>query len=127
MKLPVFKQLLSKIKKADETVNFLYKYVDLTNVTDEYISIISLLMEHYYGEEGAEWIDWFLYEKQGREDMTATDKDGNEICRNEEELWVLCEELRAVKGEYKEKIPMTEEESKKLLEEMAIAFKKGSF
>ncbi len=118
MKLLIFKQLLSKIKKTDDTINVLYKYIDITNITDEYNVIITLLLEHYYGEEANEWISWYLYEKKGRKDIKAWDKDKKEICRNEKELWELCEQARAVKLDYKEKRPMTDAERKVMLKEM---------
>lgn len=118
MKLPIFKQLLSKIKKTDDTINVLYKYIDITNVTEEYNAIITLLLEHYYGEEANESISWFLYDKKGRKDIKAWDKDNKEICRNEKELWELCEQARAVKLDYKEKRLMTDAERKAMLKAM---------
>ena len=110
MNKQVFKDILEQMKKNDDTINILYPYVDLTNVTDGYDKLISTLFTCYFGEEGYDWISWFLYEKNGREDMQAWDKDGNEICRNEDELWELCEEARMTKGEYTVPTPMTDEE-----------------
>lgn len=106
----VFKHILEHIKKKDDTISLLYPYVDLTNITEGYEQIISTLFKCYFGKEGYDWISWFLYEKQGREDMRAWDKDGNEICRNEDELWDLCEEARLTKSEYTIPVPMTDEE-----------------
>jgi len=122
MKLLIFKQLLSKIKKTDDTIDILYKYIDITNVTEEYNSIITLLLEHYYGEEANEWIGWYLYEKAGRKDIKAWDKDKKEICRNEKELWELCEQARVVKLDYEPKAPMTNKRRAELMEEMKKIF-----
>jgi hypothetical protein len=110
MNKEVFKDILTRIKKNEDTINLLHPYVDLTNVTDEYEQLISTLLNCYFGEEGYEWISWFLYEKRGREDMNAWDKDGNEICRNEDELWELCERERMTKKEYTLPVSMTDEE-----------------
>ena len=110
MNKQVFKDILAQMKKNDDTINLLYPYVDLTNVTDGHEQVISTLFKCYFGEEGYDWISWFLYEKNGREDIQAWDKDGNEICRNEDELWELCEEARMTKGEYTVPTPMTDEE-----------------
>jgi hypothetical protein len=118
MELPIFKQLLSKIKKTDDTIDVLYKYINITTITEEYNAIIALLLEHYYGEDANEWIGWYLYEKNGDKDMKAFDKYGKEICRNEKELWKLCEEARAVKLDYKEKILMTDTEKEAMFESM---------
>ena len=48
----------------------------------------------YYGEEGQEWVSWFLYEKmesKNPEEMKAWDEEGNEICANLEELYKYLE------------------------------------
>lgn len=116
MKIEIFKSILERIRKADQTVNVLYPVVDLTNVTEEYVNVIEMLIKCYYGEEAADNISWFLHEKGGREDIKAFDEDGNEIFKSEEELWADCEELKMSKKEYSLVEPMTDEQRKEMLE-----------
>ena len=122
MKIEVFKDILDRIRKSDATVNVLYPMVDVTNVTDEYVSIIDMLMKCYYGEEAADNISWFLYEKNGREDMKAWDKDGKEILKDEDDLWAYCEELKMSKTDYELKKPLTDEEREHFYHLMTDAF-----
>lgn len=122
MKLEVFKDILNRIRKSDAVVNALYPKVDLTNITDEYVSIIEMLMKCYYGEEAADNIGWFLYEKAGREDFKAFDKDGSEILKDEYELWVSCEELKLSKSDYEPIEPLTDEQRAELMDQIKNAF-----
>jgi hypothetical protein len=122
MKIEVFKDILNRIRKSDAVVNVLYPKVDLTNITDEYVNIIEMLMKCYYGEEAADNIGWFLYEKAGREDFKAFDKDGSEILKDEDELWADCEELKMSKKDYIPPPLMTDEQRAELMEEMKKAF-----
>lgn len=106
MKYEVFEKIITDIKTCSEKDTIIYKTgVDITNVIDPYSSIISLFFKVYYSEDGADWIDWFLYEKfdKDREPLTAQDKDGNEICRTLKELWVIVEEIRC-SSDFKEYI-----------------------
>jgi len=123
MKIEVFKEILNRIRKTDAVVDALYSKIDVTNVTDEYVSIIEMLMKCYYGEEAAENISWFLYEKNGREDMKAWDKDGKEILKDEDDLWAYCEELKMSKTDYELKKPLTDEESERLFHLMTEAYR----
>lgn len=122
MKLEVFKDILNRIRKSDAVVNALYPKVDLTNITDEYVNIIEMLMKCYYGEEAADNIGWFLYEKAGREDFKAFDKDGSEILKDEYELWVSCEELKLSKSDYEPIEPLTDEQRAELMDQIKNAF-----
>jgi len=122
MKLEVFKDILSRIRKADAVVNVLYPMVDVTGVTDEYINVIEMMMKCYYGEEGAEWISSYLYDLRDPKNAWAWDKDDNEILKDEDELWAYCEELKMSKKEYTPAPLMTDEQRAELMEEMKKAF-----
>ena len=122
MKIEVFKDILNRIRKADATVNALYSMVDVTNITDEYVSVIEMLMKCYYGEEGADWISSYLYDRRNDKNAWAWDKDGKEILKDEDELWAYCEELKMSKKEYTPPPLMTDEQRAELMEEMKKAF-----
>jgi hypothetical protein len=118
MRLDTFQVLLAQIVENDETVNTLYPKIDITNVTDGYSKAITILLKSYYGEQGEDWISWFLYERDPERDLLAYDKDGNEICKTVEELWQICEECKLTKEDYVVPTPMSNEEKIKLLEEL---------
>ena len=122
MKLEVFKSILDRIRKADAVVNVLYPMVDLTNVTDEYVSVIEMMMKCYYGEEAAEWISSYLYDLKDHNNAWAWDKDNKAILNNDEELLAYCEELKMSKKEYEPAAPMTDEQRAEIMEEMKKAF-----
>ena len=48
---------------------------------------VELLWDEVLTEDGARWLNWYLYEKDGvsgkpREDLNANDKDGKAICKD---------------------------------------------
>jgi hypothetical protein len=99
MRLEVFEAIITKIKsQADKSFDLLQMGIDLMNYEDDYSAIISLFFKAYYGEEGDDWISWFLYDREsftkGGEPNQAWDKDGNEICYDIPSLWKTVEELR---------------------------------
>lgn len=118
MRLDTFKALMAQMVENSETVNILYPKIDITNVTDGYEHAITILLKSYYGEQGEDWISWFLYERDPERGLLAHDKDGNEICKTIEELWELCEECKLTKEDYVIPKPMSMEEKTKLLEEL---------
>jgi hypothetical protein len=56
--------------------------------------INSLLMLEAFGEEGKDWIEWYLYERKSHsgEILKAWDKDDNEICYDIPSLWETIKE-----------------------------------
>lgn len=96
MKLEVFEKIIGNIRMASEKDNKIYALgIDLINYHDLHNETVSYLLKSYYGEEGVDWIDWFIYEKfqDGKEPLTAFDGD-EEICKDIEGLWKLLEEIR---------------------------------
>jgi hypothetical protein len=122
MKIEVFKSILDRIRKADAVVNVLYPMVDVTGVTDEYVSVIEMMMKCYYGEDAADWISSYLYDVKDHNNEWAWDKDGKAILKDEYELWVYCEELKLSKKDYEPAAPMTDEQRAELMEDMKKAF-----
>ena len=52
-------------------------------------------MNIFFDEEGADTIDWWLYEKNFRSDYKMWDKDGNEIpTETTDDLWEIIKNNR---------------------------------
>lgn len=92
-----FQHLILKLQTTSERDQEIYKLgVDLINFTDDYHSIIAVLLKTYYSEEGEDIISWWLYEdvekkiynKKGEviEDLTSI-----------ESLWEYVEKIKKSK------------------------------
>ena len=122
MKYEVFSKVLSCIKELDEKSQKLYGVgIDLLNFTEPYSQAIWHLFGAYYGKSGKDWIEWFIYEKDGRKGITAHNSRGEEICKTEKELWKIIEKEKT--DDYVLRKPLTEKEREKILKEMAEKFK----
>jgi len=118
MKLEVFTEILNKIRKQSDKQDALYKLeIDLVNISDDYTSVINILLEVYYGKEGADWIYWYLWERDKDGDQyQATDKDGNAICYDDKSLWEEVEKCRLENTkEYELPKKLTDEERLEIL------------
>ena len=96
MKLEVFERIVNGIISQQEKSHTLYKMgIDLMGHEESYQETVSLLLRAYYGADGADWIDWYIYEREGISGNIndATDADGNPICYDIPSLW------RFVRGE----------------------------
>lgn len=118
MNFETFKKLIEQIKENEETLNYLYPKVDLINFADGYNGVITILLKCYYGEEGEDWISWYLYERDPERGLLAHDKDGNEICSSLEELWKTCEECKLTKEDYVIPISMSDKERLELIQQI---------
>ena len=118
MKLEVFTEILNKIRKQSDKQDALYKLeIDLVNFSDDYTSVINILLEVYYGKEGADWIYWYLYERDpdGTSDQ-ATTSDGKPICYDDKSLWEEAEQCRLNnKTEYELPAKLTDKERLEIL------------
>jgi len=120
MKLEVFKELLKKLRDQDDKICVIYQLkIDLINFSDGYLTIIDLLLNTYYGKEGKEWIDWYLYDRNPKDKKSATDKNGKPMCYDEKSLWKEVEQCRKDnKEEYSLPIPMTTGQRQKVIEDL---------
>jgi hypothetical protein len=87
-----FERIILNLQKTHDHANTLYSHViDITQVTDGLHSIIENLLNIIFGDEGADWIDWFMYEKDfgTREDLKAWDENKNEIAYDIKSLYDL--------------------------------------
>lgn len=97
MKLEVFEKIITTLQAQQQKSYELCRMgIDLINYEDGYSEAISLLFRAYYGAEGADWIDWYLYERESFKDdpYAATDAQGNPICYDLPSLWKYVEEIR---------------------------------
>jgi hypothetical protein len=126
MKLEVFTEILNRLRKQSDKQDVLYELdIDLINYSDDYTSIINILLEVYYGKEGTDWIYWYLYERDpvGTIDQ-ATTNDGKPICYDVKSLWEEVEQCRLDnKDEYELPARLTDEER---LEVLKIMWQKKS-
>jgi len=118
MKLEVFTEIINKIIKQSDKEHALYALdVDLINYSDDHNSVIDILLEVYYGKEGTDWINWYLWERDpvGKIDQ-ATTNDGKPICYDIQSLWEEVEQCRLDnKDEYELPIGLTDEEKLEFL------------
>jgi hypothetical protein len=118
MKLEVFTEILNRLRKQSDKEHALYVLdIDTINFSDNYTSVINILLEVYYGKEGTDWIYWYLYERDpvGTIDQ-ATDKDGNAICYDDKSLWEEVEQCRLENNdEYELPVKLTDEERQEVL------------
>ena len=94
MNLKTFTTLIEGIQAQSNKTHELYKHgVDLLSFNDDYYrDVVNPLMLEAFGKDGADWIDWYIYEKDGKEDMKAWDREGNEICYDVESLYKVITE-----------------------------------
>ena len=118
MKLEVFTEILNKLRKQSDKEHALYELdIDTINFSDNYSSVINILLEVYYGKEGTDWIYWYLYERDpvGTIDQ-ATTNDGKPICYDIKSLWEEVEQCRLDnKDEYELPARLTDEEKLEVL------------
>ena len=56
-------------------------------------NLISMLINSNFDEEGQDWINWWLYEKDGNPEMKAWDENDNEIpTETIDDLWNLVKD-----------------------------------
>ena len=122
MKLEVFTEILNRLRKQSDKYDILYELdIDLINFSDNYTSVINILLEVYYGKEGTDWIYWYLYERDpvGTIDQ-ATTNDGKPICYDIQSLWEEVEQCRLDNTkEYELPVKLTDEEKLEVLKIIA--------
>ena len=122
MKLEVFTEIINKIIKQSDKVHALYELdIDLINYSDDHNSVINILLEVYYGKDGADWIGWYLWERDpdGKIDQASTN-DGKPICYDIQSLWEEVEQCRLDNTkEYELPVRLTDEEKLEVLKIIA--------
>jgi len=118
MKLEVFTEILNRLRKQSDKEHALYVLdIDTINFSDNYTSVINILLEVYYGKDGADWIGWYLWERDplGTIDQASTN-DGLPICYDIQSLWEEVEQCRLDNTkEYELPVKITDEEKLAIL------------
>lgn len=97
MKFEVFEKIVTTLQaQHQKSFDLCRMGIDLMSYEDGYAETITLLFRAYYGAEGSDWIDWYMYERESfNGDLNAaTDADGNPICYDIPSLWKYVEEIR---------------------------------
>ena len=117
MKLEVFTEIINKLSKQSDKEHALYVLdVDVSNLSDDYMSVINILIEIYYGKEGANWISWYLWERDPLGSIDQATDDGKPICYDIKSLWEEVEQCKLDnKTEYELPVKLTDEERQKIL------------
>jgi len=117
MKQEVFIHILDKLRNKSKKLDELYALgIDLINFTDDSSNVIDTLFKVYYGQEGADWIDWYLYERDpdGPDDQATN--DGKPICYDDQSLWEEVERCRLEnKEEYSLPVWLSDDEREQIL------------
>lgn len=89
MKYSTFLKIGLGLQKTVDDSRKLYALgIDLIEYEEPYRSIIEILLEQIYAEEGIDWFEWYCWENDfGRGGLTAQDKDKNPICYSWESLY----------------------------------------
>lgn len=112
---------MENYRSFSDNVSILYKigfdlYEGEYPTVEQVDKILGTVIESHYGEEGVDWVNWFIYEsdwgekdwsqnncynekgelihKKGESQFGATDEDGNPICYSLESLYEYLEKLK---------------------------------
>jgi len=121
MKYEHFLKIMENYRSFSDNVSILYKigfdlYEGEYPTVEQVDKILGTVIESHYGEEGVDWVNWFIYEsdwgekdwsqnncynekgelihKKGESQFGATDEDGNPICYSLESLYEYLEKLK---------------------------------
>jgi hypothetical protein len=92
MTYEIFEKIMLDLQKTHKHADTLYAHgIDITEVTGGLHTIIENLLGIIFNEDGKDWIEWFMYEKDfgKREDLKAWDEDKNEIAYDIKSLYDL--------------------------------------
>lgn len=99
MTLETFTKMIDAINEYDSKIHQLYKLgVDLIHLNDDFWKyVMEPLFIEAFGEKGADWVNWFIYERPSfRKDSEhhATDEKGNPICYDIPSLFEFIKTLK---------------------------------
>ncbi len=100
MKRKQFNMLMHLLEKQSMQIDNVMPFgIDLIEFMDPLYKVNDMLMKEAFGEEAADWISWFMYEKDfgRRDDIKAWDKDDTEICRTVDQLYDYVKSLKKKK------------------------------
>jgi len=120
MKLEVFEKIITGL--ADQQKKSMDTHalgIDLMEYESGWNEIAFLLISAYYGDEGQDWISWYLYERESfsGDILSATDENGEPICYDIPSLWKQVEEYRVSERFVEYSLPKKREMSDKDFED----------
>ena len=73
--------------------------LDLIEFMDPLCQANDILIKEAFGEEAADWISWFMYERDFgvKDHIKAWDEDKNEICQTVDQLYDYVKSLKKKK------------------------------
>lgn len=89
-----FKSLISVLVEKHKKTNSAYKLgIDLYDYQETDHRLNKILIREILTDEGIDWFEWYLYEKDGitgspKKDMQAWDSDKTEICYDVRSLYI---------------------------------------
>jgi hypothetical protein len=93
MQYETFNQVITNLQKHHQKVLTAEKIaIDLADFEESLYLVITDLLTTIYGKDGAEWIEWFIYERHGEGGPLARDADGKPICYDAKSLWEYLEQ-----------------------------------
>lgn len=83
-----FNGLLQTMEELGRKQHAAYKLgIELSDFTDDFYGVINDLLRAVYGDDGYEWISWFMFENDfGRKGLGAT-MHGKPTCYDALSLW----------------------------------------
>ena len=121
MKQEVFIHILNKLRNKSEKLDELCALgIDLINFSDDSNEVINILLEVYYGKEGLDWIDWYLWERDPNGELDQATNNDLPICYDDQSLWEEVEKCRLEnKEEYSLPVRLTDEERDQIINMIA--------
>lgn len=95
-----FKDLIQKQQSWDKRIDQVSEVLGNICLLDfDWVEYAAMLFEKtlslLFTEEGVDDIDWWIYEKDGRQEMKMWDKDNNEIpTETLDDLWEIVKDYR---------------------------------
>ena len=90
MSYETFEKLIKQLEMFRDRSSKLYNLgVNLMDFEEPYHESFTMMLTEIFGNEGYDWISWYLFERQSHsgEILKAWDKDDNEICFDIPSLW----------------------------------------
>ena len=88
-----FKAIIQAMIRHNDVIRRAYDLkIDLLDAFEDHEKAIVLLWDEILTVEGADWLWWYLYEKDGisgepRKELKAWDEEKKEICKDIRGLW----------------------------------------
>jgi hypothetical protein len=99
MTYETFEKIITSLQDGSSKYDTLHSLgIDLLAYDEPYQNTISILIAEVFGETGADWINWYLYEKfppGSKEPLKAWDENNNEICYDVKSLWEVIKDAQS--------------------------------